>query len=125
MIVGVVNGSNEPVLQLDLVGNNGQRQSVELIVDTGFTGFMALPLAVVRALGWPWCGRALAVMADGRDEICDVYEGTIVWDAQMRRVETEAVDAKPLLGMALLRGHDLHIQALPGGRVTITPTTFQ
>jgi clan AA aspartic protease len=125
MIAGVVNSSNEPVVQLDLVGSNGQRYPTELIVDTGFTGFMTAPPAPVRSLGWQWCGRALAVMADGREEVCDVYAGTIVWDGHARRVETEAVDAKPLVGMELLRGHDLHIQALPGGAVSIAPITLQ
>jgi predicted aspartyl protease len=125
MIAGIVNSSNEPVVRLDLVGHNGQRYPTELIVDTGFTGFMTAPPALIRALGWQWCGRALAVMADGRDEVCDVYAGTIVCDGHARRVETEAVDANPLVGMALLRGHDLHVRVLPGGAVTIAPVTLQ
>ena len=124
MIVGIVNSSNEPVVRLDLVGTNGQRYPT-VIVDTGFTGSMTGPPSLVRSLGWQWCGRALAVMADGREEVCDVYAGTIVWDGRARRVETEAVDAKPLVGMGLLRGHDLHIRALPGGAVTISPITFE
>ena len=55
----------------------------------------------------------------------DAGRGTIVWDGRARRVETEAVDANPLVGMALLRGHDLHIRVLPGGAVSIAPVTLQ
>jgi hypothetical protein len=36
---------------------------------------------------------------------------TVLWDGQQRYVEADAVDTTPLVGMSLLDGYDLHIQA--------------
>lgn len=44
---------------------------------------------------------------------------TVDWNGQSRRVEVEAAEAQPLLGMALLQGSELRIQVVPGGSVSI------
>jgi hypothetical protein len=42
-------------------------------------------------------------------------------NGQSRVVEIDAVDAPPLVGMALLRGNALRIEVKDGGDVFITP----
>lgn len=44
---------------------------------------------------------------------------TLFWDGQERQVEVLAVEGPPLLGMTLIDGHDLRLQAVEGGLVTI------
>src|SRR4051812_11181414 len=41
------------------------------------------------------------------------------YDGQARRVEVNASSAGPLIGMELLRGHKLEIEAVAGGVVSI------
>ncbi len=57
--------------------------------------------------------------ADGQIYVFDVYDATIVWDGRPRTVETDATDTGPLVGMGLLYGHDVRIQPVEGGLVTI------
>jgi hypothetical protein len=42
-----------------------------------------------------------------------------VWDGHPRTILVEAADTDPLIGMSLLYGYDLHIQAIDGGNVTL------
>ena len=78
-----------------------------------------MPLSLVGLLGLPWLGRQQAILADGVVRLFDVYAATVIWDSQPRTVETDAADAEPLLGMGMLSGHDLRMQVVSGGTVTI------
>jgi hypothetical protein len=49
----------------------------------------------------------------------NVYEGSIIWDGQIRLVQINESEADPLVGMGLLEGYELKIQAVAGGLVTI------
>jgi clan AA aspartic protease len=98
---------------------NGQSHDVEVVIDTGFNGFLTLPPALIAALGLPWLCRQQGQLADGSVLAIDVHVATVDWNGQPRRVEVEAVDAKPLLGTALMEGSELRIQVVPGGSVTI------
>jgi hypothetical protein len=39
-----------------------------------------------------------------------MYEATVIWDNQPRRVVVDEVDTAPLVGMSLLAGHELTLQ---------------
>jgi len=119
MITGVVNANREATIRLVVRGPSGQHHEIEAIIDTGFTGFLTLPSALVQVLGLPWLCRQPGVLADGSVEFFDVYIATVIWDGQSRTVEAEAADTEPLVGMSLLDRHSLHIDVLPGGAVSI------
>ena len=119
MMTGVVNAALEATIRLAVQGPSGQAHQIEAVIDTGFSGFLTLPPALVTALRAAWLGRQPGLLADGSVQIFDVYATTVLWDGQPRTVETEGVDAQPLIGMALLQGCDLRIQVANGGRVTI------
>ena len=102
MITGVVNPNREAIIGLVVAGPRGQQQEIEAIIDTGFTGFLTLPPALVAALGLSWLSRQPGILADGSVDIFDVYVATVLWDSQPRSVEVEAADTEPLVGMSLL-----------------------
>jgi predicted aspartyl protease len=54
MIRGTVSANREPVVRLRVRGPGGIVAVVGLVVDTGFTGALTLPAAVVAVLGLPW-----------------------------------------------------------------------
>ncbi len=120
MINGVVNANREATIHLMAIGPQNHQQDIEAIIDTGFTGFLTLPPALVTALGLSWLCRQAGILADGRVEYFDVYVGTVIWDGQLRTVEVEAADTEPLVGTSLLDHHALRIDVLNGGVVTIT-----
>jgi clan AA aspartic protease len=119
MITGTVNADYEAVIRLRVQGPTGHAHEVEAIIDTGFNGFLTLPPALVTALGLIHLSRGRALLANGSEELFDIYGVTMLWDGQQRYVEADAVDTTPLVGMSLLDGYDLHIQVADGGDVVI------
>ena len=121
MIEGVVNANYEAVITLPLQGPAGQTREIQAVVDTGFNGYLTLPPTLVAELGLPVVGDGEAVLADGSEAVFDVYGVTALWDGRRRYVETGSVGVDPLVGMALLDGHNLYVEVADGGRVVIQP----
>lgn len=121
MIIGAVNAYREAIIRLQIYDLQGQSQEIEVVVDTGFNGALTLPSGVIRALGLPFRRSGRALLADGSESLFDVHEAIVEWDGQPSRIPVDAAETDPLLGMALLEGYELRIQARAGGGVFITP----
>ncbi|MBI3802064.1 MAG: clan AA aspartic protease [Deltaproteobacteria bacterium] len=119
MITGVVTARHEAMIRLSVHHGNGQEQEVEAILDTGFSGSLTLPPAVIAALGLLWRTRGTVTLANGSEDQFDIYAAVIKWDGTPRNILVEAADTDPLVGMALLTGYDVHIQVVEGGNVTL------
>ena len=119
MITGSINADIEAVILLPVVGPNRQQHTVDGVIDTGFSGDLTLPAAVIASLGLTWLGREQGILADGSTDLFDVYSATVVWDGQPRPVEIQAATAQPLVGMNLLHRHSLRINIVKGGPVEI------
>ena len=105
MITGTVNADYEAVIRLFVHGPSGTVHEVNAMIDTGFNGFLSLPLALVTTLGLMRRSRGRALLANGREGLFDIYCVTVLWDGQQRYVEADAVDTTPLVGMSLLDGY--------------------
>ncbi len=121
MIIGAVNTYREAMIRLQIYDSQGQAQEIEVVVDTGFNGALTLPPDVIRALGLPFRRSGRALLADGSETLFDFREARVDWDGQPRRIAVDAAETDPLLGMALLEGYELRVQARAGGGVFITP----
>lgn len=119
MIYGTVNANREAVLRLQVSGLPGQSQEIEAVVDTGFTGFLTLPLAVIANLGLTRISRGRAILANGSEEVFDIYEAQLDWDGQTRTIEADAAEVEPLIGMSMLYGYELRVRVVDGGSVTV------
>ena len=119
MIVGTVNQNYEAVISLVMRGPTGSSRKVDAVIDTGFSGFLTLPFPIIVSLSLRWRGEAQDFLGDGRRHQFDVYSATVEWDGRDRHVEIDVAETSPLVGMGLLAGHDLHIQAVTGGKVSI------
>lgn len=75
---------------------------------------------MIAALGLPWRRRGRALLADGSESVFDIYEATVIWDGNPRRVVVDSADTAPMVGTALLNGYDLAIQMIDGGNVRIS-----
>ena len=122
MITGIVTTDYEAIIRLRVQGLGGYEREVDATIDTGFNGFLTLPPFLIAALGLARLSRGRALLANGSEELFDIYAVTVLWDGQERHVEVDAVNATPLVGMSLLAGHDLHIQVAEGGQVAIQPS---
>ncbi len=119
MIIGHVNSRREAIVQLAVLGENNQRQGIKAVIDTGYTGFLTLPSALIAKLGLIWFMQEEGKLGDGSMCMFNVFEASIIWDGQIRPVEINESEAEPLIGMGLLEGYELNIQGLAGGTVTI------
>jgi clan AA aspartic protease len=118
MITGVVL-SGEGRIRLKVKGLRGREQEVEAVIDTGYTASLTLPPALIQALGLRWQTVDRVRLANGSVCIFDVYEAKVVWDGKVRQILVDEADTDPLVGMRLLKGHELKMQVRYRGKVTI------
>ena len=116
-------GSELPSLKYRLaVAVAGPRRvfrEVETTIDTGFTGWLALPIDVIRELELTRHGQRPARLASGAVELFDSYGALISWDEQVRPVPVHEVGSGPLLGMCMLLDYRLTAENRAGGAVII------
>ncbi|MEH2408683.1 clan AA aspartic protease [Nostoc sp.] len=94
--------------------------TIEFVIDTGFTEFLSLPPTAVTLLGFPFVYDMYANLANNSNVILPVHQATIIWwNGEEREVNVLATGGLPLLGIALLDKHELVIQFIEGGLVTI------
>ncbi len=116
---GMVNTNCEATIRLVVGNGNSQRLAIEAVIDTGYTGFLTLPPEIIIALNLPWTGVDRATLGDGSEATFEVYAATVIWDGEYRNIPVNEAQTDPLLGMSLLYGCDLRIQAVERGTVTI------
>jgi clan AA aspartic protease len=120
MIVGSVNIALEARVKITIRGGSDAETEIEAILDTGFTGFLTLPSATITQMQLEWLGREEGILGDGSVALFDVYVATILWDSKLKKIEVNASQTDPLVGMGLIRGHFLQIHAVLGGQVIIS-----
>lgn len=118
MIVGIVRG-REPMIRLTIRGFRGREQEIEAVVDSGYTGWLTLPPAVIAGLNLRWQTFGRGILADGSVSAFDVYHAKAVWDGRVRSVFVDEFDSTPLVGMAMMRGYEYRMQVRARGKVTI------
>ena len=121
MIRGIVIAEHEAIIQVSLRGPKSRVLHVEAVVDTGFSGHLSLPPAIVAQLRLQWDRSGEVILADARESAVEIYDGTVLWDGRSLSIPVQEVDANPLVGMALLEGYELNVQVRPGGKVVIKP----
>ena len=119
MLRGTISTSLQPWVTIEIMGADGQFQSIEFVVDTGFTGILTLPQNVIQRLGLTYDGRRNAFLANGDPVTLNGWRGTILWHGRRSGVVVLQADGEPLLGMRLLHGHRVSLDVLEGGEVTI------
>jgi clan AA aspartic protease len=119
MMMGNVNSRREAIIQFVVMGENNQRQGVKAVIDTGYTGFLTLPSAIITTLGLTWFMQEEGILGDGSMCMFNVFEASVIWDGQVKPIEINESETDPLVGMGLLEGYELNIQGFAGGLVTI------
>lgn len=123
MITGILADGIEAVVRLGVRGQRGKEIEVDAIVDTGFTECLSLPRSIVKALALTPTGLDEMALADDQVAQVESYKGAVSWNGQERRITVHCLEGTPLLGMSLLSGHRLTLDAIPNGPVTITTLT--
>ncbi len=98
---------------------DGAEVEIQCVVDTGFEGFLTLPVAVVAELDLPYLGPIKANLADNSRIVTKVYQGVIRWHGAARVIPVLAMGNRPLLGTALLADYHLSVDFCEGGTVLV------
>lgn len=107
MITGVIRETGTPVIALHIMGTREGETTVEGILDTGFDGFLCLPIPIAVSLGLELIDATDTELADGtivEDDL--VFAGRAEWDGTVMDVEivlTRSADV--LIGTAFLKGY--------------------
>lgn len=115
-----MNRQREAVLKLLIIGDRDRKVAVDAVVDTGFNDDLILPIETVLELDLVPQGYQKATLGDGTISQFCVYAGTVIWDGVRRLVEVNSATTGVLIGMGLLEGYKLEVNAIPNGIVTIT-----
>ena len=81
MIEGVIQETGTPILTLKIIGKGRTEATVQGILDTGFDGFLCLPIPLAISLGLELIDVTRTELADGtivEDEL--VFLGRAEWD---------------------------------------------
>ncbi|MGB0562093.1 MAG: clan AA aspartic protease, partial [Spirulinaceae cyanobacterium] len=114
MMQGRVNQRCEAVISIAVRGGD-KIKAVDAVIDTGFNGFLSLPIAIIMELDLTWNYRDRATLGDGSEALFDVYGAEMIWNGQYREIEINAAETEPLLGMRMLKGYRLQIDSIEGG----------
>ena len=122
MITGRINAAKRPVMTITVGGSTGQQQNVDVVVDTGFNGFLTLPPHLIITLLLIYDRTELLILGDNKSHIFYSYTGAeVVLDGQSYPVRVLMKEGHSLLGMALLEGHRLCLDITAGGEVRLEP----
>ena len=122
MIVGFVDALRRPVIELQIAGRRSRR-TVDAAVDTGFTGYIALPRRVVLQLKLEYFVSRGVRIGDNTVKPFEYYKVRESWDGRVRHVLALCSDAGPLVGTSMLLDHTLFADVIPGGVVRIAQRT--
>lgn len=118
-MIGFVSPQGRPILRLVISGTS--TQEIECWLDTGFDGGLLLNQETVASLGLEAGSTITALLADGSAIEAQSYRAIVEWEGQKRRVQVVQAEGLPLIGLALLRGHEIRIHLTPGGTVSVEP----
>lgn len=119
MIKGEVSGDQQALVTIEIIDAYGRPCPVEVILDTGFTGYLTLSAETIRQLGLAPVGRRTFELANGELFEFEAYLAAVSWHEQLTDALVLRSGGDPLLGMTLLCGSRVTLDAVAQGEVSI------
>jgi len=103
--IGFFDKSGSPAIKVKLGGVFSEGQEFDAILDSGFTGFVSMPLISAFPLGLPLYGTTTVELADGTkaSKLTAQVEASVGGESEVGVVILEPSSRDVLLGMAFLR----------------------
>jgi clan AA aspartic protease len=118
---GVVNAGYEAPLSIVIHGPHGDAEAITTVIDTGYNGFLALPLALIQRLKLNTDVPRVVTLGDNSQRVMQYFRAEVLWDGHRRKIRVMCAEGDPLLGTVLLRGRVLCVEFSVGGAVTVLP----
>ena len=110
MIRGKVSGDQQALVTVDIMDAESRFKPIEVILDTGFTGYLTLPAESIQELGLPSVGRRTFEVANGELFEFEAYLAAVSWHGRLNDALVLKSDSAPLLGMTLLWGSRMPVR---------------
>ncbi|QYX33437.1 aspartyl protease [Sphaerospermopsis torques-reginae] len=91
MIQGYFGDEGQLFFEIKLITNDGLNLPVDALLDTGFTGFMAINKQDLDALNWQFISEQRMRTAQGI-KVFDIYSGKVILDNQEYEIPIYAGD---------------------------------
>ncbi|MBD2742674.1 aspartyl protease [Coleofasciculus sp. FACHB-1120] len=117
MISGEFNSRGELFFEIGLIASNGDVITVKALLDTGFTGWLAVDNQDAKSLGWYLDSNERRAMQTARGVArFNLYEGSVLLDGQEFTVEVLGGDELEniLLGVRWLQTKRLVVDFAAG-----------
>jgi predicted aspartyl protease len=134
MLQGAIDALGQIRVPIELIAADGTGSTLEALLDTGFTGSLAIREQLVRTLGWQPHGYVEASLASGSAAL-GLFIGEVVFDGRRQLVRAVTITSDDVIvGLSLLRGKRLladfrtgvvtiectqYVPGLPGGQVSL------
>ena len=99
MINEKVSGDLQALVIIDIIGGEGRPQSLEAILDTGFSGYLTLPTESIQQLGLRSVGQRTFELANGDLFEFEAYLAAVSWHGSLTDALVLKSDSIPLIGM--------------------------
>ncbi len=116
---GFIDADLQAVVPLT-VTRGTRTETVEFIIDTGFSGFLSVSPAMVERFNRPVGGIQQGVTADGRIGFFEVVDVSILWHGRAQIFEAQVLD-EPLIGTRLLHLQHVSMDWKPGAEFGLKP----
>jgi clan AA aspartic protease len=110
LIEGFANNNLEPIVDIELLDENGNREKTSVIIDTGFNGYLCLSEDLVEKVKLSYYGSDRFELGDGKVVESDVYLGMIAFDdKEVEVLVILSASEDTLIGTSLLKDKTLFV----------------
>jgi len=124
MKIGVVesrNGLLQPKVSFDVVGPKGRVESYSGVLDTGFTGWIALPATDIEKLALNFSHDDTLTLADDRTVRVSLYTAEVFLAYRWYELFVVQIGSIPLVGTGVTSNSRISIDMIPKGDITYMP----
>lgn len=124
MKIGVVeprNGLLQPKVNFDVVGSKGRVESYSGVLDTGFTGWIALPANDIEKLALNFSHDDTLTLADDRTVRVSLYTAEVFLAYRWHKLFVVQIGSTPLVGTGITNNSRITLDMIPNGDITYTP----
>lgn len=115
--VSAVDGSFVPSISITMHRADGEDLEIEALMDSGFSGEVALPMSVVEDLGLVYARGHIVVLADGSYRQVETFKGAVFFAGEWHDVTVYSTGGGPAVGMRLMQGAKICFEAIPEGSI--------
>lgn len=121
MAKGTVSEDQRALVHVEIMDAEGRPHSMEVALDTGFAGYLALPGETIQQLGLASVGTRSFEPVEGRLMEFEAYLAEVSLGGRSTDAVVLRSDGPPRLGMTMLLGNRITMDAGDQGAVSIEP----